>query len=138
MPEDRNLTLINRFYREMWNRFDKTLIPELLTEDICFRGSLGQTKVGHAEFADYVDFVRNAFPDFSNEVEETISQGDKAFARLTYRGTHRGEVFGIPPTGRTIQYSGTAVFTFRENQIANVWVLGDIHGLIAQLTTARG
>lgn len=137
MPEDRNHILIERFYREMWNRFNKTLIPELLTEGFHFRGSLGQTKVGHAGFAEYVDFIQNAFPDFSNEVEEIISQGDKAFARLTYRGTHRGEVFGIAPTGRTIEYSGAAVFTFRKNQIANVWVLGDIHGLIGQLTKAR-
>jgi hypothetical protein len=64
--QTRNVTLIERFYHELWNRFDKTLIPELLTEDFVFRGSLGQEKRGHAEFAEYVDFIHNAFPDFHN------------------------------------------------------------------------
>jgi predicted ester cyclase len=54
-----------------------------------------------SSFAEYVDFVQRAFPEFTNEIEEVISEGDKAFARLTFRGTHRGEVFGIAPTGRT-------------------------------------
>jgi hypothetical protein len=65
------LGLIARFYHEMWNRFDKTLIPVLLTEDVRFRGSLGQKKNGHTEFAKYIDFVERAFPDFSNEIEES-------------------------------------------------------------------
>jgi steroid delta-isomerase-like uncharacterized protein len=125
--------LIERFYHEMWNRFDKALIPVLLAEDIRFRGSLGQYKNGHAEFAEYVDFVERAFPDFTNEIEEIISEEDKAFARLTYRGTHRGEIFGIAPTGRPIQYAGAGVFKFSGDKIGEVWVLGDIYNLISQL-----
>jgi steroid delta-isomerase-like uncharacterized protein len=133
MERNRNRLLIERFYVEMWNRFDKTILPDILTEDFRFRGSLGQFKSGHAEFGEYVDFIQRAFPDFSNEIEEIISEGDKAFAKLTYRGTHRGEVFGIASTGRLIRYAGAAVFKFRDDRIAEVWVLGDIYGLISQL-----
>ncbi len=80
--ENRNRILIEWFYHELWDRFDKALIPVLLTEDVRFRGSLGQNKSGRAEFAEYIDFVRRAFPDFSNEIEEMISEGDKAFVAL--------------------------------------------------------
>jgi predicted ester cyclase len=117
----------------MWNRFDKSIVSEILTEDLRFRGSLGQSKNGYSEFGEYVDFVQRAFPDFSNEIEEIISEGDKAFAKLLYRGTHRGEIFGITPTGRPDRYAGAAVFKFRGDRIAEVWVLGDIYGLISQL-----
>ena len=117
----------------MWNHFDKSLITILLTEDIRFRGSLGQNKNGYAEFAEYVDFVQRTFPDFSNEIEEVISEGNKAFARLAYRGTHRGEFFGIAASGKRIQYAGAAVFTFRACKITEVWVLGDLFGLMSQL-----
>jgi len=51
---DRNRKLIERFYSEMWNRFDKSLIPILLTEDVRFRGSLGQHRNGYAEFTEQV------------------------------------------------------------------------------------
>jgi predicted ester cyclase len=90
-------------------------------------------RAGHAQFGEYIDFIQQAFPDFSNEIEEIISEGDNAFAKITYRGTHRGEVFGIAPTGRLIQYAGGAVFKFRGDRIADLWVLGDIYGLISQL-----
>jgi steroid delta-isomerase-like uncharacterized protein len=130
-----NRLLICRFYDELWNHFDKTIFTDILADDLRFRGSLGQEKRGLAEFAEYIDFIRRIFPDFLNEIEEIIAEGDKAFTRLTYRGTHSGELFGIAPTGRKIRYSGAAVFTFRSDRIAEVWVLGDIYGLIAQLET---
>jgi steroid delta-isomerase-like uncharacterized protein len=128
--------LIRRFYEELWNRFDKRNISELLAEDVRFRGSLGQEKAGHSGFAEYMDMIQAAFPDFTNEVVEVISEGDRAFARLTYRGTHRGEVLGIPPTNRRVEYAGAAVFRFRQGKIAEVWVLGDVHGLLQQLQRA--
>jgi steroid delta-isomerase-like uncharacterized protein len=131
-------TLIERFYYEMWNRFDKTLLPELVTADLRFRGSLGQQKVGRREFAEYVDFVQAAFPDFTNQIDELISEGDRAVARLTYRGTHQGELFGIGPTGRKVTYAGAAFFRCRAGRIADVWVLGDLHGLLRQLGNTAG
>lgn len=117
----------------MWNKFDKRVFPAILDPEISFRGSLGQTKRGYAELGEYVDFVRRAFPDFHNEIVETISEGDKTFARLRYTGTHQGEFFGIAPTGRKIEYAGAAVFTIKNGKIAKVWVLGDLYGLLEQL-----
>jgi predicted ester cyclase len=62
-----------------------------------------------------------------------VSEGSRSFARLTYSGTHRGEVFGVAATGSQIQYAGAALFEFRADKIASVWVLGYIHGLLGQL-----
>jgi steroid delta-isomerase-like uncharacterized protein len=128
------VAVVERFYYAMWNRFDKSLLPELLTEDVRFRGSLGRHTVGHEQFGEYMDFVRQAFPDFTNHVEDIVSEGDRSFARLTYRGTHRGEIFGVAPTDRRVEYAGAALFRFRGGRIAEVWVLGDLHGLLQQLT----
>lgn len=133
MPVNQNVHLIGRFYNEMWNQFDKGLFPELLTEDIRFRGSLGQSAVGYGEFGQYVDYIHKAFPDFKNYVEDVVTEGDKSFARLTYRGTHRGEIFGVEPTHKAIEYAGAALFRFQDGKISAVWVLGDIYGLLQQL-----
>jgi hypothetical protein len=47
---------------------------------------------------------------------------------------HRGEILGIGPTGKFVQYAEAAVFSFRGDRIAEVWVLGDrdLFGLISQ------
>lgn len=134
MTKDDSVRLITRFYHEMWNHFDKSIFPELLTEDIRFRGSLGKYAVGYREFGHYVDYIHYAFPDFNNVIEEIISEDNKSFVQLTYQGTHQGEIFGIKPTRKSITYAGAAVFSFKNDRISEVWVLGDIYGLLQQLT----
>lgn len=121
------------WYHQMWNRWDKTIFPEILDERITFRGSLGQEKKGYNGLSEYIDFIKTAFPDFHNEIKFIITEGDRSFAKLKYSGTHRGKVFGIAPTHRKIAYCGSAVFTFENEKIKDVWVLGDIYGLVNQL-----
>ena len=126
-------TVIQQFYHEIWNKLDKGRIPALCHPDFSFRGSLGQTKRGHAGFADYVDFVTAALGDYRCDIQETICEGDKAFAKVLFSGVHRGEFFGYPPTQKRVEWIGAAVFTFADGKIADLWVLGDVHGLIQQL-----
>jgi steroid delta-isomerase-like uncharacterized protein len=125
--------LIRRYYDELWNSWNFSLAHELLNDEIVFRGSLGVAVQGLSAFLDYMRLVQAAFPDFHNTVEETLTESDRVFARLTYRGSHRGELFGISPTGRRITYAGAAVFTIREKKIERAWVLGDTLGLLRQL-----
>jgi predicted ester cyclase len=122
-------TLICRYYQELWNSWNFALAHKLLTDNVVFRGSLGVAVQGLCAFLDYMRLVQAAFPDF-HRVEETVVESDRVFACLTYRGTHRGELFGISPTGRTVTYAGAAVFTIGEGKIERGWVLGDALGLL--------
>ena len=126
--------MVRRFYEELWNNWNYGIIGEFLTPDVGFHSSLGLQKNGHQGFIDYAQMLRAAFPDFTNSVEELIAEGDKVAACLTYRGTHRGELFDIEPTGRSIRYIGTAIFVFRDGLISNAWVLGDRLELLQQLS----
>ena len=134
MNSDEQLRLIGRFYNDMWNRFDKSVFGDILDPKIHFRGSLGQTKVGFDEFGEYVDYIQAFASDFHNEVLSTITERNRTFARLSYTGTHQGEVFGLAPTGKRFEYSGAAVFTFSDGLISDVWVIGDVYGLTQQLS----
>ena len=128
--------LVCRYY-EMWNRWDFALADELIAENISFRGSLGVEVRGREGFKGYMRAVCAAFPDFHNRIEELIAEGDKVAVRLTYTGTHRGELFSIRPTGRQVSYAGMAMFRIVEGRIVEGWVLGDIHGLVQQLSDAN-
>ena len=138
MSRSRNVRLVETWYYRMWNRWDKSAFEEILTPDIAFRGSLGQVKRGYDGLAEYMNFIQTAFPDFTNRIEEVISEGDKAFVRLTYTGTHEGEIFGVAPTHKQVTYAGAAVFSFAGEKIREVWVLGDIYGLLRQLNERDG
>ncbi|MCZ6630881.1 MAG: ester cyclase [Actinobacteria bacterium] len=134
MNSDEQIRLIDRFYKDMWNRFDKSVFGDILDPKIHFRGSLGQTKIGFDEFGEYVDYIQAFASDYHNEVLSTITERNRTFARLSYTGTHQGEVFGLAPTGKRFEYSGAAVFTFSNGLISDIWVLGDVYGLTKQLS----
>ena len=53
---------------------------------------------------------------------------------LTFQGTHEVKIFGIEPTGRTIEFVGIGVFVFRADLISHIWVLGDRLSLLQQLS----
>jgi steroid delta-isomerase-like uncharacterized protein len=134
MSLEENKSLVRRYYEEMWNRWDLALADELIGEGLTFRGSLGVAVQGRDEFRDYMRAVRRAFPDFHNHIEELVAEGDRVVARLTYTGTHHDELFGIGPTGRRITYAGVAIFRIEAGRITEGWVLGDVHGLMRQLS----
>jgi predicted ester cyclase len=127
--------LVRAWYEEMWNRWDETVFGRILDPDVELRGSLGQTHRGFSGIGSYMRFVQAAFPDFHNEIDLMVEEGDAVFARLRYTGTHRGPIFGVAPTGRRIEYAGAALFRFQGNRVWNVWVLGDVDGLKSQLAS---
>ena len=129
-------SLIRRYYSELWNAWSTTALQELISPNIVFRGSIGTAVHGIEEFKRYVNGIRAAFPDFHNHIEEIISEGDKVVARLTYTGTHRGELFGFSGTGTRIIYQGIAIFHFREGKIDSGFVLGDTESLKRQIAQA--
>lgn len=128
-----NKDLIEEWYLEMWNKWNVDIIPEILISEVTFRGSLGQEKVGYNGLKEYIDYIKSAFPDFHNEIELIITENNKSFAKLKYSGTHKGEIFGFQPSHKKIEYYGSAVFSFENEKITDVWVLGDVFNLIEQL-----
>lgn len=130
---EKHKALIHRYYEELWNSWNFGVIGEILTDDFVFHGSLGIEKTGHDGFIEYAKLVHDAFPDFHNAIEDLIAEGEKVAACLTYTGTHQGEIFGIPATGRAIRYVGVGIFVFRGDLISHLWVLGDRLALLNQL-----
>ncbi len=125
--------LIRRYYSELWNAWSTNALEGLISPNIVFRCSIGTAVNGIEEFKQYVGKIRSTFPDFHNHIEELIGDGDKVVARLTYTGTHLGELFGFSGTGRKVTYQGIAIFQFREGKIISGYVLGDTESLKHQI-----
>lgn len=125
--------IVRLFYHEMWNRADTSRIPEIFHPDFTFRGSLGPVLIGHDRFAGYVDDVVRALPDFRCDILETTEQASRVVAKMRFSGTHRRAFFGFEPSGKAVAWDGSAHFTFKDALVADLWVLGDVHGLIHQL-----
>jgi len=125
--------MVRVFYKELWDRADKSLIPTLFHADFTFRGSLGPTLVGHQGFADYVDLVTGTFEKYTTDILAMIEEGARVSGKMRFHGFHCQELFGVPPSGRHVWWIGMPIFTFENGKIRDLYVLGDIHGLIVQM-----
>ena len=125
--------VVRVFYKELWDHADKRLIPQIFHEDFSFRGSLGPTLVGHEQFAGYVDWITGAVGDYTTDILALIEEGDRVSGKMRFHGFHRKELFGVAPTGKHVWWTGMPIFTFDGPKVRDLYVLGDIHGLIGRL-----
>jgi predicted ester cyclase len=125
--------VVRRFYKELWDHADKSLIPELFHDGFTFRGSLGPVLRGYDGFAGYVDFVTGAFGQYTTDILAIIEEGDRVSGKMRFHGFHRRELFGIAPSGRHVWWIGMPIFTFEGDKVRDLYVLGDIYGLIGRL-----
>jgi len=128
---------VRLFYKELWDRADKSLIPKIFHPEFTFRGSLGPTLIGHRQFAGYVDWVTGALGDYTSDILALLEEGNRVAGKLRFHGIHRKELFGVPPSGRHVWWTGMPIFTFEGAKVRDLFVLGDIHGLIARLKGER-
>jgi predicted ester cyclase len=131
-----NEAVVERFYGELWNEWRLEVADEIVSRTVRFRGSLGTSFVGRDEFKRYVEMVRLAFPDWHNRVDEIFSCEDRVVARMTWRGTHRGPLGEVEPTGARVEYSGAALFRLSDGSIEEAWVVGDTQELWRALRMA--
>jgi predicted ester cyclase len=77
--------------------------------------------------------VLEAFPDLRLTVEDIFSAGEKVAARVSFRGTHRGEFQGIAPTDKEVAFSEIAIDRVVDGKVEEHWFEMDLLGLMGQL-----
>jgi predicted ester cyclase len=55
-------------------------------------------------------------------VEEILSEGNMVAARVAFRGTHRGEFQGVPPTGEEVAFSCIEVNRVVGGKVEEHWI----------------
>jgi steroid delta-isomerase-like uncharacterized protein len=126
-------TLVGRFYHEVWNRADEAVAREILRADFRFRASLGPERRGPDGFIEYMRSIHAALAHYTCRIDDLVTMGNRAAARMSFTGIHRERFFGVEATGRTITWAGGAFFTTDGERITELWVLGDIDSVKQQL-----
>ena len=133
MPEADNKTIARRFNEEVWGKGDEEVLEELLAPDFVDHDALpGQSpdREGHRQI---LAAFRHAFPDLSVTTEDMVAEGDKVVSRWTARGTHRGELMGIAPTGNGVTIEGIDVLRVAGGSIVERWARSNDLELMQQL-----
>ncbi len=120
---------------DAWNRSDFDSIEGMLSPDFVNNNpppvpGLGRDRAGMLATMRY---VRQGFPDARAEILNVVAEGDKVVVHDRVRGTHEGEFFGVPPTGRQAVWEFIHIFRLADGRIAERWGVVDVMGLMQQL-----
>ncbi len=129
-----NKFVIRRSFEELWNKGNLSLADELFTPNYEHHdASSPDFGRGPESEKKRAALYRTAFPDLQLTIEDIIAEGQTVMARWSCRGTHKGDLSGIAPTGKQINISGVSVARFTGGKMVEGWVNWDALGLMQQL-----
>ncbi len=123
--------------RRSWESVDNPdTLDEVYAPDVVWHQPEGDIQ-GLEEAEQFVAMIKTAFPDMSATVEDVIAEGEKVVSRVTFRGTHQGEVeeYG-PPTGKQVELEGITIHRFEDGKIVEEWNSYDNLSILQQLGLA--
>ena len=117
----------------MFNGRNLDLIDDLFNASWTYVGSGGQRLNGREEFKGFLSNYFDAFPDLKVKVEDIIAEDDKVVTMVSGRGTHKGELMGLAPTGKEINTTVICISQLEKGKIVKDWELVDLFGMLKQL-----
>ena len=109
--------LATRIVQEIWNEGNLELVDEIIAPDYADKVAGDGSPVGPDGFKQAVAGIKFAFPDFSITIDDRISEDDKVALVWTFKGTHKGELMGIAPTDKKVEFDGVYLYKFKEGKL---------------------
>ena len=108
MGTEANKAIVRRFIDEVFNEGKLAALAEVVDRGYIMHGTTPEVR-GQQGMQEFVTTYRTALPDYHCTIEDQVAEGDKVVTRWTVRGTQRGELDGIPPTGKPVTLAGIVI-----------------------------
>jgi steroid delta-isomerase-like uncharacterized protein len=139
MSAESNKLLFNRYFSEGTNKGNLSVVEEVFDTNYVHHDPAGlDSVVGLDAVKEHIMTLRRAFPDLEFRVHDFIAEGDDIVIRWTVVGTHTGDYFGIPATGKSFAVTGMNHWKTANGKAVEGWVSRDDMGLMRQLGLIPG
>ncbi len=112
---------------------DLAALDGLIDEGVTDHNAVPGQAPGLAGIRFWVTTMHEAFGDLVGVVEDTVVEGDKVAARVTWHGTHRGDFVGIAGTGLPVTLQSVQILRFANGSVTDWWGTPDIFGVLRQI-----
>jgi steroid delta-isomerase-like uncharacterized protein len=129
--EEKNKDFIRVYTEEFWNKQNIAAFDEYLSTDLIVHSPDGDQN--YEQYKGLCQAYFSAFPDLHITTDEIVAEADKVTKIWTANSTHKGELMGIPATGKRIKVKGIEVFRIVDGKIAEIWAVMDNLGMMQQL-----
>jgi len=132
---DRNRAMVRRQFEELINHKDLAALEDLAPDFVDHQVPPEQP-AGPEGVRQWITHLHEVCPDLQVTIEDIVADGDKVVVRNTWRGTHSGSLFGIPPTGKPFRLTGMVLWRIENGKLIERWAILDRWDLRRQLGVA--
>jgi predicted ester cyclase len=133
MSAEENKAIVRRFM-DAYNNRNLDIFEELVEPDYYDHGF---EQKGRENLKQLFTMAFEAFPDWYENIEDIIAEGDKVWVRVKATGTHSGEwnLFGaqLPPTGEKVTLNMVFIWRIADGQLVEGWEVDADLGFLKQL-----
>ncbi len=134
MSAESNKALARRLMEEAFNAGNIDVVDELVAAGfINHDAAAPEPTVGPEAAKASIAGYRAGFPDLRITIEDQIADGDRVVTRWSAKGTHQGELMGMPATGKQSTVTGITIDRIADGRIAESWTNWDTLGMLQQL-----
>jgi steroid delta-isomerase-like uncharacterized protein len=126
-----NKAFVRRYFEQVWNEGRLDRFEEFYAQDVV--GHNGAAATDAKSMKEGLAMIRSAIPDINIALDDELAVEDKVVTRFTISGTHQGELFGIPATGKQLVWSGITIFRLSGDKIVEYWLQTDNLSMMQQL-----
>ncbi len=125
MSTEENKLISRRFLDEVIGEHSLEAADEIYAPSMSFRAPGGLTADDRDAWKALLQVFFDAFPDLTAELETQVAEGDVVVTRFTYRGTHEGDLMGIPASGNQVTVPAVVIDRIEDHQIVEGWEIYD-------------
>lgn len=134
MTEQENKSIIRRFIEDGLNKLDATLIDEVYSADYVGHDPDRPAPRTIAELRQGIGGVLGrVFGSPHYSIERLVAEGDLVVWHWRFRAVHQGEILGIAPSGKQLEFGGMNIFRFENGKVVEDWVYRDTVAMMRQL-----
>ena len=129
-----NKALFRRFMDEIADKKNLGAIDEFMATDFVEHEQLPPgTPAGREGARFFFTQWRQGFPDGRARLDMEIAEGEFVVCHETWTGTHSGEFFGIPASGRPVTFRVIDIVRISDGKVREHWGVADNFGLMQQI-----
>ena len=129
--EETNMAAIRLWLEEGWSKGNVDVADQMIAPVFNVHGAGGQVIPSGPEGAkELVRTWRKAMPDGVMTIDDMFAENDLVVIRMTWRGTHLGDFYGIPASGKQITCTSIGIDRLENGKVVEGWGELDMLGMM--------
>jgi predicted SnoaL-like aldol condensation-catalyzing enzyme len=134
--KEQNKQIVVRFNKECIEQGKPESLEELLSDNVINHTAPAGMPNGKESFYFFLNNVlRRGFTDLQVEILAQIAENDLVTTRKKIRGTHTGEIFGIPPSNKQVVINVIDIIRIQDGQYVEHWGQSNFNEVLKEIST---